>query len=119
MVVLDPWREAVFRGRVVAEMIVATVRSAPQPNHRHAAILGTIPIQIVDGRSDQICPPTQALCLVDELRKAGVELETFLALLWQIFDFEDSLFSGSVIHGEPACGGWRWTTTGAKTWRSG
>jgi hypothetical protein len=42
-----------------------------------------------------------------------------LALLWQICNFWDSLLIGSVIHGEPADGGWRWWMTGGTILRSG
>ena len=42
-----------------------------------------------------------------------------LALLWQICNLGDSLFVRSVIHREPAYGGWRWLVIGGMILRLG
>lgn len=45
---------------------------------RNAATLASVPIHIVHGRFDQVCPLTQASRLVDELRAAGAEPASFI-----------------------------------------
>jgi proline iminopeptidase len=44
----------------------------------HADVLASIPVHIVHGRFDQVCPLTQASRLVDALRGAGVEPATYM-----------------------------------------
>jgi hypothetical protein len=56
---------------------------------------------------------------IGEFGKTFGNMLKTLALLWQICNFWDSLFVGSVIHREPADGGWRWWMTGGTILRRG
>ncbi|KTE33493.1 MULTISPECIES: prolyl aminopeptidase [unclassified Sphingopyxis] len=51
-----------------------------EPGHLlgSADVLAKIPVHIVHGRFDQVCPLTQASRLVDALRRAGVEPATYV-----------------------------------------
>ena len=51
-----------------------------EPGHffDHIAVLASIPVHIVHGRFDQVCPLTQASRLVAALRAAGVEPATYV-----------------------------------------